>query len=37
MVRIYNNTRPHQALGNRTRMAVWHEGINGGLPERVQR
>jgi Integrase core domain len=30
---FYNNTRPHQALGNRTPMAVWREGISGGLPE----
>jgi putative transposase len=30
---FYNNTRPHQALGNRTPMAAWREGINGGLPE----
>jgi putative transposase len=30
---FYNNTRPHQALGNRTPMAAWREGISGGLPE----
>jgi putative transposase len=28
---FYNATRPHQALGNRTPMAVWHEGNSGEL------
>lgn len=27
----YNGRRPHQALGNRTPMAVWHEGVSGAL------
>jgi putative transposase len=26
-IAFYNNRRPHQALGNRTPMAVWCEGI----------
>ena len=30
---FYNNTRAHQALGSRTPMAVWREGIGGGLPD----
>ena len=28
---FYNTGRPHQALGNRTPMAVWREGAIGGL------
>jgi hypothetical protein len=32
-VGFYTNTGPHQARGNRTPMAVWREGISGGLPE----
>jgi putative transposase len=28
---FYNTRRPHQALNNRTPMAVWREGITGGL------
>jgi putative transposase len=28
---FYNSTRPHQALGNRTPMAVWREGTTGDL------
>ena len=28
---FYNRQRPHQALGNRTPMAVWREGTTGAL------
>jgi putative transposase len=28
---FYNSTRPHQALGGRTPMAVWREGTTGDL------
>ena len=28
---FYNGTRPHQALGNRTPIAVWREGTTGDL------
>jgi len=28
---FYNSVRPHQALGNRTPMALWREGITGNL------
>lgn len=28
---FYNHRRPHQALANRTPMAVWHTGV-GGAP-----
>jgi putative transposase len=28
---FYNSTRPHQALGNRTPMAVWRAGTTGDL------
>ena len=28
---FYNAVRPHQALANRTPMAVWHEGMTAGL------
>jgi putative transposase len=27
---FYNTKRPHQALGHRTPMAVWREGVSGG-------
>jgi putative transposase len=30
---FYNARRPHQALGNRTPMQVWREGITGALIE----
>jgi putative transposase len=28
---FYNSVRPHQALGNRTPMAVWREAVTGDL------
>ena len=28
-VAFYNHRRPHQALANRTPMALWHDGIIG--------
>jgi putative transposase len=28
-IRFYNNRRPHQALGHRTPIAVWCEGVTG--------
>jgi putative transposase len=30
-VAFYNTRRPHQALGNRTPMAVWRDGVTGAL------
>jgi putative transposase len=30
-IAFYNGRRPHQALSNRTPMAVWHEGISSGF------
>jgi Integrase core domain len=30
-IAFYNGQRPHQALGDRTPMAVWRDGISGGL------
>ena len=30
-VTFHNMTRPHQALGNRTPMAVWRAGVTGAL------
>jgi putative transposase len=30
-IAFYNLRRPHQALGKRTPMAVWHEGVTGAL------
>ena len=32
---FYNSARPHQALGNRTPMAVWRDGTTGDLGERA--
>ena len=32
-VAFYNHRRPHQALANRTPMAVWRDGITGALGE----
>ena len=34
-VTFYNAKRPHQALGNRTPMAVWRAGIMGDLADRA--
>jgi putative transposase len=34
-IRFYNNRRPHQALGDRTPMAVWRDGVTGALGERA--
>ena len=31
-IAFYNSRRPHQALGNRTPMAVWRAGVTGALP-----
>ena len=28
-IAFYNGRRPHQALGNRTPMAVWRDGVTG--------
>ena len=30
-ISFYNQSRPHQALGNRTPMAVWREGLSGDI------
>ena len=30
---FYNHRRPHQALANRTPMAVWREGVTGVLDD----
>ncbi|MBI1209682.1 MAG: transposase [Azospirillum sp.] len=32
-IAFYNVQRPHQALGNRTPMAVWRAGITGAIDE----
>ena len=32
---FYNDSRPHQALGNRTPMAVWRDGVTGALGEKA--
>jgi putative transposase len=34
-ISFYNGRRPHQALGNRTPMAVWREGVTGILDEKA--
>ena len=34
-VTFYNTMRPHQALGNRTPMAVWRPGVTGALGNAV--
>ena len=32
---FYNHSRPHQALANRTPMAVWRDGVTGTLGEKA--
>ena len=32
-IAFYNSRRPHQALGNRTPMAAWREGVTGALSD----
>jgi putative transposase len=32
---FYNHSRPHQALANRTPMAVWRDGFTGALEEKA--
>ena len=32
-ITFYNHRRPHQALANRTPMAIWRDGITGALGE----
>jgi putative transposase len=34
-VAFYNTRRPHQALGNRSPMAVWRAGVTGALGDRA--
>jgi putative transposase len=34
-IAFYNLQRPHQALGNRTPMAVWRDGVTGALDDRA--
>jgi putative transposase len=34
-IAFYNARRPHQALGNRTPMAVWRDGATGPLGDRA--
>lgn len=34
-IAFYNGTRPHQAHGNRTPMAVWRDGMTGAPCERA--
>src|SRR3954469_10643328 len=34
-IAFYNNSRPHQALANRTPMAVWREDVTGASGERA--
>jgi putative transposase len=34
-IAFYNSRRPHQALGNRTPMAVWRDGTSGPLGEQA--
>jgi putative transposase len=34
-IAFYNNFRPHQALANRTPMAVWRDGVIGALEEKA--
>lgn len=34
-IAFYNSRRPHQALGNRTPLAVWRDGTSGSLGEQA--
>ena len=34
-VPFYNRRRPHQALGGRTPMSIWREGVTGALGARA--
>lgn len=34
-IAFYNTRRPHHALGNRSPLAVWREGVSGELGEAV--
>ena len=34
-IAFYNNSRPHQALANRTPMAVWRDGVIGALGDKA--
>ena len=34
-IAFYNSRRPHQALGNRTPMAVWRDGVTGALGDKA--
>jgi putative transposase len=34
-IAFYNTRRPHQALGNRTPMAIWRDGVTGALGEKA--
>src|SRR5271157_3896161 len=34
-IAFFNNWRPHQALGNRTPMAVWRDGVTGALGDKA--
>jgi putative transposase len=36
-IAFYNNFRPHQALANRTPMAVWRDGVIGALGDKAVR
>ena len=34
-IAFYNTRRPHQALANRTPMAVWRDGVIGALGDKA--
>ena len=34
-IAFYNHVRPHQALANRTPMAVWRDGVIGALGDKA--
>ena len=34
-ISFYNGRRPHQALGNRTPMAIWRDGVTGALGDKA--